>query len=257
VSTAALELVGVSAGYGDRTVLHGVDLRVEAGDVVGLIGPNGAGKTTIIGVATRVVPLREGAVRVGGAAIGSLSRRALARELAVVPQGIALPEGFTAIEIVRMGRTPHVGWFGAPESADEEAVRNAMAATDTLRFATRTVETLSGGERQRVVLARALAQGPRVLLLDEPTSHLDLRYQVEALALARDAARRGLAALVVLHDLNQAAQACDRLVLLAGGRVVADGPVEEVLEADRLAAAYGIGVDVWTGPRGPVVVPRV
>jgi iron complex transport system ATP-binding protein len=252
-----LTLRGVDAGYGGRNVLHGIDLRVAAGEVVGLIGPNGAGKSTIIAVASRVVPLRAGEVSVGGRPLATLARRELARRVAVVPQGAALPSGFTALEIVLMGRTPHVSWLGGPRPSDEEAVRAAMAATDTLRFAERPIETLSGGERQRVVLARALAQEPRVLLLDEPTSHLDLRYQVEALALAQGAARRGLAALVVLHDLNQAAQACDRLVLLAHGRILAEGTAGEVLDAARLGAAYGIGVDVWAGPRGPVVVPRI
>jgi ABC-type cobalamin/Fe3+-siderophores transport system ATPase subunit len=253
----ALELRGVVAGYGATTVLHGVDLRVSAGEVVGLIGPNGAGKSTVIAVASRVVPARGGSVRVAGRSVASYGRRALARRLAVVPQGTALPDGFTAIEVVRMGRTPYAGLFGTPGADDEREVVRAMSLTDTTRFAERPVESLSGGERQRVVLARALAQRPEVLLLDEPTSHLDLRYQVEALALARQVAADGLAALVVLHDLNQAAQACDRLVLLHAGRVAAQGTVTEVLRAAPLGAAYGIGVDVWASPRGPVVVPRV
>ncbi len=255
--SAALELRGVYAGYGAANVLHGVDLVVAPGEVVGLIGPNGAGKSTIVGVASRVVGLRGGEAFVGGAPLASYGRRALARRLAVVPQGTALPEGFTAIEVVRMGRTPHAGPFGTPGAHDEREVERAMERTDTWRFARRPVESLSGGERQRVVLARALAQRPDVLLLDEPTSHLDLRYQVEALALARQAAVDGLAALVVLHDLNQAAQACDRLVLLHGGRVAAQGAVGDVLRAELLTSAYGIGVDVWSSPRGPVVVPRV
>jgi ABC-type cobalamin/Fe3+-siderophores transport system ATPase subunit len=254
----ALELRSVSAGYGTRTVLHAIDLRVEAGEVVGLIGPNGSGKSTVVGVASRIVPLRGGDAFVAGRPLSGYGRRALARRLAVVPQGAVLPEGFTAIEVVRMGRTPHAGLFGTQGVHDEDEVERAMARTDVLRFASRSVETLSGGERQRVVLARALAQRPEVLLLDEPTSHLDLRYQVEALALARRAAESdALATLVVLHDLNQAAQVCDRLVLLHAGRVVAHGSVAEVLDGEVLTSAYGIGVDVWAGPRGPVVVPRV
>ncbi|CAN5827043.1 heme ABC transporter ATP-binding protein [soil metagenome] len=253
----SLELRGVVAGYGATTVLRGVDLRVEAGEVVGLIGPNGAGKSTVIGVASRVVPFRAGEVFVAGAPLASYGRRALARRLAVVPQGAALPDGFTVKEVVQMGRTPYAGLFGAPGPGDEGEIERALERTDTWRFAARPVESLSGGERQRVVLARALAQRPDVLLLDEPTSHLDLRYQVEALALARQAARDGLAAVVVLHDLNQAAQACDRLILLAEGVVVAAGVAEVVLDGGLLSSAYGIRVDVWSGPRGPVVVPRV
>lgn len=257
MSPASLELRGVVAGYGARTVLHGVDLSVGAGEVVGLIGPNGAGKTTIVGVASRVLPAWQGAVLVGGVPLGRFGRRALARRLAVVPQGAALPAGFSAREVVRMGRTPHGGWFGAPNAEDEPEVERAMRRTDTWELRDRPVEALSGGERQRVVLARALAQRPEVLILDEPTSHLDLRYQVEALAITRQVVERGLAALVVLHDLNLAAQVCDRLVLLDSGRVVADGAVGTVLDASLLAATYRVGVEVWSGPRGPVVVPRV
>jgi iron complex transport system ATP-binding protein len=252
----ALELRAVVAGYGDRDVLRGVDLTVRPGEVVGLIGPNGSGKSTLIGVTTRVVRLRSGDVLVAGRPLETFGRRELARRVAVVPQGAVLPEGFTALDVVRMGRTPYARPLSGASVGDDEAVERAMLRTDTWRFARRPVQTLSGGERQRVVLARALAQTPAVLLLDEPTSHLDLRYQVEALALARASASDGLAALVVLHDLNQASWACDRLVLLHEGRVVAEGSPATVLAADVIAAAYGVDVDVVSSPRGPLVVPR-
>jgi iron complex transport system ATP-binding protein len=255
--TALVEVRGAVAGYGATTVLHGVDLRLERGEVVGLIGPNGSGKSTLVGVLSRVVPLRGGEALVDGTPIARLARRALAARLAVVPQGAHLPEGFTAADVVRMGRTPHAGLFGALGPDDDAAVEAAMRATDTRRFAHRAVEALSGGERQRVVLARALAQRPSVLLLDEPTSHLDLRYQVEALALARAQARSGLAVLAVLHDLNAAARACDRLVLLDRGRVVAAGPPSTVRRAEVLAGAYGVEVEVRSLAEGPLVLPRI
>jgi len=252
-----LRLDGVHAGYGRRQVLFGVDLEVRAGEVVGVIGPNGAGKSTLVSVVSRLLPLSAGDVRVEGRPLERYGRRALAQRLAVVPQAARLPDGFLVIEVVRMGRTPFVGlWRGAgPE--DEAEVERAMRQTGVWGLAERPVERLSGGERQRVVLARALAQRPRVLLLDEPTSHLDLRYQAELLRAARAAAAEGVGVLLVLHDLNLAARVCDRLVLITDGRVVASGPVSEVLAQGRLERAYRTDVDVFATPRGPLVVPRV
>ena len=252
-----LRLDGVHAGYGRRQVLFGVDLEVRAGEVVGVIGPNGAGKSTLVNVVSKLLPLSAGHVHVDGRQVERYGRRALAQRLAVVPQAARLPDGFLVIEVVRMGRTPFVGlWRGAgPE--DEAEVERAMRQTGVWGLAERPVERLSGGERQRVVLARALAQRPRVLLLDEPTSHLDLRYQAELLRAVRAAAAEGVGVLLVLHDLHLAAQACDRLVLLTDGRVVASGPVPEVLAQGRLERAYRTDVEVFATPRGPFVVPRV
>ena len=252
-----LRLEGVVAGYGGRTVLQGVDLCVAEGEVVGLIGPNGAGKSTLVAVASKVLPVSAGQVWVDGVPLARLGRRALARRLAVVPQSAPLPEGFLAVEVVRMGRTPYLDPWRGPRSVDEAEVERAMRTTGVLALADRPVESLSGGERQRVVLARALAQRPGVLLLDEPTSHLDLRYQAEVLHAARTAAAEGVGVLLVVHDLNLAARACDRVVLLTDGRVVAEGPADRVLVADRLARVYRTEVDVFATPGGPVVVPRV
>ena len=252
-----LRLEGVFAGYGGRPVLQGVDLCVAEGEVVGLIGPNGAGKSTLVAVASKVLPVAGGQVWVDGVPLARFGRRALARRLAVVPQAAPLPEGFLAVEVVRMGRTPYLDPWRGPRSVDEAEVEHAMRTTGVLPLADRPVESLSGGERQRVVLARALAQRPGVLLLDEPTSHLDLRYQAEVLHAARTAAAEGVGVLLVVHDLNLAARACDRVVLLTDGRVVAEGPADRVLVADRLARVYRTEVDVFATPGGPVVVPRV
>jgi iron complex transport system ATP-binding protein len=254
---ALLRFEGVVAGYGQRTVLHGVDLVVGAGEVVGLIGPNGAGKSTLVGVASKVVAITAGEVWVDDRAPGSLRTRALARRLAVVPQAAQLPEGFLVAEVVRMGRTPHLQPWRGPRQVDEDEVERAMRATGVWQLADRPVEQLSGGERQRVVLARALAQRPAVLLLDEPTSHLDLRYQAEVLTAAKAAAAQGVGVLLVAHDLNLAARVCDRVVLLTDGRVVAEGTAARVLSPERLARAYLTEVDVFQTPGGPVVVPRV
>jgi len=254
---ALLRFEGVVAGYGRRTVLHGVDMNLAAGEVVGLIGPNGAGKSTLIGVASRVVPMTAGGAWVEGRALAGYGRRELARRLAVVPQAAPVPEGFLVVEVVRMGRTPHVDPWRGPGPRDEDEVERAMRATGVWQLAERPVEQLSGGEWQRVVLARALAQRPAVLLLDEPTSHLDLRYQAEVLTMARAAAADGVGVLLVAHDLNLAARACDRVMLLTDGRVVAEGPAARVLSPERLGRAYATAVDVYATPRGPVVVPSL
>lgn len=256
-SPAVLRLAGVRAGYGAVDVLHGIDLELRAGEVLAVIGPNGAGKSTLVHVLSRLVPVRSGQVWLDGVPLARFRRRALARTLAVVPQAAALPDGFLAIEVVRMGRTPFVRPWRGPGPLDEAAVERAMRATGVWRLAERRVETLSGGERQRVVLARALAQEPRLLVLDEPTSHLDLRYQAQLLRAARAAAAAGVAVLLVLHDLNLAARACDRVLLMTEGRVVATGSVDEVLVRAQLERAYRTEVEVFRSPLGPTVLPRV
>jgi iron complex transport system ATP-binding protein len=244
VTAPPLALDRVEAGYGARRVLRDVSLTLAAGELVALVGPNGAGKSTLVGVASGVrAPIR-GEVRLDGVPLVRWSRLAIARRLAVVAQGDGLPPGFRAEEVVAMGRTPHAGFLRAFGDADRAVVETAMREADVWRLRERPVEALSGGERQRVALARAFAQTPTVLLLDEPTSHLDLRYQVDALRNARAAADRGVAVLVVLHDLNLAARAADRIVLLDAGRVVGDGSPGQVLEEARLRAVYGADVRV-------------
>ena len=247
----------VEAGYGPRRVLRDVSLSLAAGELAALVGPNGAGKSTLVAVASGVRPLARGEVRLDGVPLGRWSRLEVARRVAVVPQGAELPPGFRVEEVVALGRTPHAGFLRAFGEADRAAVESAMRDADVWRLRDRPVEALSGGERQRVVLARAFAQAPALLLLDEPTSHLDLRYQVEALRSARTAAGRGVAVLVVMHDLNLAARAADRIVLLHAGRVVADGTPAQVFDEARLRAVYGADVRVRVVDGAPTVLPAL
>ncbi len=240
----SLSLNSASAGYGDHQVLHGVDLSVGAGELVGVIGPNGAGKSTVLRSLSRQLALVGGSVTLDGRPLHDYGRSELARLIAVVSQSPALPAGFTVEEVVAMGRTPHLGLLGTLDAHSRDAVAGAIRLTGLASLAGRKVDALSGGERQRTVLARALAQEPRYLLLDEPTNHLDLRYQVEVLRLARAHVAAGGGALAVLHDLNLAARACDHLVLLDRGRVAASGAPASVLSAELLTEVYATRISV-------------
>jgi iron complex transport system ATP-binding protein len=257
VTAAALCFEGIGVEIGGRAILREVSLELERGQVVTLAGCNGAGKTTLLRVASRVLRPSAGCVRVGGRDTASLSRRELARELAVVPQDVQVAFPFRAGEVVLMGRSPHLGALGYESRSDVERARAAMERVGIAELAERSMLELSGGERQLVLIARALAQDPAVLLLDEPTAHLDLRHRIQVLALVREFAAAGRSALVVSHDLSLAARSCDRLALLAGGGVLASGPPAAVLTPENLRVAFHIEADVVTAPDGaPLVVPR-
>jgi iron complex transport system ATP-binding protein len=256
--TAAIAAEGLAHDYGRGPVLAGVGVAVAAGEIVGVIGPNGSGKTTLVRLLAGVIRPVAGHVSLEGARLDALPRREIARRLAVVPQDSALEFPFTALEVVLMGRAPHLPPLAFPRARDLEIARAAMARLEVAAVEGRALAELSGGERQRVLLARALAQEPRVLLLDEPTTHLDLRHQTGIYDTLRGlAVATGVAVLSVLHDLNLAALYCDRLVLLAAGRVVAEGAPEEVLRAPILTAAYGVPVHVATNAvtGTPIVLP--
>lgn len=255
---ASLRLEGIEVGFGGRPVLAGVSVEVAPGEVVGVLGRNGAGKTTLLRVAGGTQTPDAGRVMLGAEDAASLSRRARARRVATVPQDVDVSFPFTAGEIVRMGRAPHQGLLGTESREDRERARDALARVGAGALEARRIDRLSGGERQLVVFARALAQDPDVLLLDEPTSHLDLRHRVDVLAIVRALAAEGRAALVVSHDLGLAARACDRWVVLADGRVVADGPPVEICTPELLRAAFEMDVEVVRASDGlPFVVPRV
>jgi len=252
-----LELSGVAVRLGSRAVLAGVNLSVAPGEVVGLLGRNGAGKTTLLRVACGALAPDAGRVLLEGRALASTSRRERARSVALVPQDTQVPFPFSVAEVVLMGRTPHLGWLGFEGAHDLDVARAAMERMGIGALADRSVLTLSGGERQLAIVARALAQQPRLLLLDEPTAFLDLRHRLEVLTVVRELAAAGASALVVSHDLGVAARFCDRLVLLGDGRILASGPPREVLTPDLLRAAFGIEVELGFATDGvPVVVPR-
>jgi iron complex transport system ATP-binding protein len=228
------------ASYGQRRALEDVSVDVEAGRLLGVIGPNGSGKSTLIRVLAWLRRPDQGDVRLDDRPLDSVPARERAQRIAVVPQETHLAFPMRVRDLVRLGRAPYVGGFGWETTADHRIVDEAMALADVSGLAGRRLDELSGGERQRAVVARALAQEPRVLLLDEPTASLDLRHAVLLLDLLRDLARdRGLAVAVVLHDLNLAAMYCHRLALLSRGRLHAAGPPVEVLRYQDLCEVYG------------------
>ncbi len=247
-STPAVDAQAVSFSVEAKTLLDGVDVRAERGQFLGLIGPNGAGKSTLLRALSGVLRYQEGAVALEGADLQSMPARDVAAMLALVPQIAPYTQGFTAFELVVMGRYPHLGRFQVEGEADDRIAREAMRRTETEQFAERTLDTLSGGERQRVFLARALAQQPRVLLLDEPTSNLDILHQLKILGLVRTLVDDGLTVIAAIHDLNLAARYCDRLVLLSEGRVVTEGPPEHVLAPETIESTFGVRSAIHRDP---------
>jgi iron complex transport system ATP-binding protein len=250
--SARLELEDVAFAYARPEprrqrpfAFPGLSFAVERGELFGVIGPNSAGKTSLLRLVTRVLVPQRGEIRLDGRPVRELAAAALAREVAVVPQDAPRPFPFTVEQLVLMGRYPHGPGRFFEDAADRAAARAAMAATETTALAGVPLEHLSGGERQRALLARALAQEPRLLVLDEPTAHLDLRHQAETAALLRHLNReRGVTVLLVSHDLNLAAEICDRLMLLSGGEIARVGAPGEVLEPGLLEAVFGCRVTV-------------
>ena len=239
----------VNFSYGQRSIIQDVSFQVKAGEMLGIIGPNGSGKTTLLKIITRLLVPERGRILIDGQDTASWSLRTLARTMAVVPQETQINFEFSVRDIVEMGRSPYLRRFQAMSNQDREIVEKAMEATNVLSLAERPMTELSGGERQRVIVARALAQEPQVLLLDEPTASLDINHEVEIFQLLRRlTSQKGLITIVVLHDLDLAAEYCDQLLLLAQGKVIADGSAEEVLQAETLASVYGVDVVVYPNP---------
>ena len=255
----ALGAVGVDFCYyeHDGLVLRGVSLELGKGELVGLIGPNGSGKTTLLRVLSGLLAPNQGKVYLDGQDLCALSRRQIAQRVAVVPQELAMPFAFSAYEMVMMGRTPHVRPILGAGPRDRQVVAEKMELTATSVLAERPFSELSGGEKQRVIIAMALAQEPDILLLDEPTVHLDINHQVEILELIKRLNRQeDLTVLATMHDLNLAALYFDRLVLLDGGQVAANGSPAEVLREESIRQVFQANVQVQEHPtrRTPQVV---
>lgn len=265
-----LEVSHLTVAYGTKPVLKDVSFHLADGEILAVIGPNGAGKSTLVRALSGILPPKCGSIRYNGRDLCSLSVQERARLIAVVPQARNLPAGFTARQVVALGRTPYLNWFGQLSPADEQLVGEAMRRTDTEHLADRLVGELSGGELQRLLLARALVQATPVMLLDEPTTHLDLQYQIGLLNRVMEVVRQPIggngngngkshapAALVVLHDLNLVARYANRVLLLVDGCVCACGTVNEVLRPPVLSEAFGVPLEVMRSPNGkyPLIVP--
>jgi len=249
----------VTVGYGEEPVVHDVSLRIPDGKVTTIIGPNGCGKSTLLRTLSRLLTPSSGTVVLDGAPIGSRSAKQLARTLALLPQSPIAPEGLLVRDLVGRGRHPHQRWFQQWSHGDEEIVTDAMRWTGILDLADRPVDALSGGQRQRVWIAMTLAQHTDLVLLDEPTTYLDLAYQVDVLDLVcRLNRERGATVAMVLHDLNLAVRFSDHLVVMRAGRLVAQGDPGQILTAELLMEVFGLDADIVADPRTgiPMVVPR-
>jgi iron complex transport system ATP-binding protein len=253
-----LEAQHLTLGYGDREVITGLDLVVPPGRITAIVGANACGKSTLLRSMSRLLVPSGGQVLLDGAAVHRLPAKQLARTLGLLPQSPIAPEGITVSDLVGRGRHPHQRMFSRPSHQDDQAVADALIAADVVDLADRPVDELSGGQRQRVWIAMALAQQTGVLLLDEPTTFLDVTHQVEVLDLLVDLnASRGTTIVMVLHDLNLAARYADQLVAIADGRVHAAGPAAEVLTPAMVEAVFGLRSTVVTDPVSgtPLMVP--
>jgi iron complex transport system ATP-binding protein len=248
-----INLKGVSFAYGRGFALQRIDLAVPCGEMLAFIGPNGSGKTTLIKLASGVLTPQQGEVFLDEKRLTQMSRRDIARRIAVVPQGVMIPFSFTVREVVTLGRTPFMSAFSGETVQDRCAVDRALELTRMGGFAEKLFNDLSGGERQKVILALALAQDPEVLLLDEPTAYLDIASQVETLELVRKLSRQNqLTVLAAIHDLNLAALYFDRLALLKSGYLTAVGPPDEVITEAAIGDVFGAAVLVSRHPDAPV-----
>ncbi|MCM1987910.1 heme ABC transporter ATP-binding protein [Methanococcoides seepicolus] len=252
-----LEVNGVIVKYGNRQILNQVNLRAEKGKFVGIIGPNGSGKTTLVKTINNIIKPNGGSITVDGRSLDTMSSVEIAKNIAMVSQVISINFEFTVEDVVLMGRTPYIK--GAETHEDMEIVQDAMKKTKIIHLKDRFVTQLSGGELQKVIIARALAQDPKILLLDEPTSHLDITNQIDILNLVKDASRKGMLVIAVMHDLNLAAYYCDKIYLLRDGDVISSGTPDEVLTPSNIKTTYNIDVEVINNQitNSLYVIPRL
>ena len=244
-----LTVKALTCGYGGTPVIRDVSFSLSRGNFVGVTGPNGCGKSTLLRALTGILKASSGSVALNGRDVSQFSRREVARQIAVIPQDTVLLFEFSVLEMVLMGRTPHLKRFQRAARRDHDLALEALRQTDLLQLRDHKVTELSGGERQRVVIARALAQEPALLLLDEPDSHLDIGHQIEIFELLKHLnATRGLTLLCVTHDLNLASAYCERLMLMSSGCLVATGPPNDIITPERIQNVYGVKAVVERNP---------
>lgn len=260
MGTSIIEVQNLSVELGNQPILRDVTFSVQRGEILGILGPNGAGKTTLIRALSGILPPAKGRVEVMGRAVHRLSESERARLIAVVPQARHLPPMFTGREVVQLGRTPYLNWLGNLSAYDRNCVQRALERASAVELAERQVGELSGGEQQRLLLARALAQETPILLMDEPTTHLDLHYQISLLESVRHLVdTEGLTVVMALHDLNLIGRYADRLGLLVEGRLIALGTPEEILTPDLLSPVYRVPLQRLSSGDGgrPIILPTV
>lgn len=238
----------LTVGYGKGPIVKGVDVVIPQGKITALLGPNGCGKSTLLKALSRILRAQSGQVLWQGQPIEQISSRLLARQLALLPQSQEPPEGVSVREAVAYGRSPYTGFWGQLSSEDKHIVSDAMQATGVSEFADRPVSDLSGGQRQRVWLALTLAQDTDFVLLDEPTTYLDINHQVELMKLMRMLNQQGKTIVTVLHDINQACRYCDHLIVMQGGRIISEGPPAEVMTPELLADVFELDAEIHQDP---------
>ncbi|MEO6087491.1 MAG: ABC transporter ATP-binding protein [Umezawaea sp.] len=255
--TSRLEADGITVGYGDRVVLDHLDVTIPPGVITTVIGPNGCGKSTLLRALARLLKPRAGVVLLDGHDIAKLKTKDVAKRMGLLPQTPIAPEGLTVADLVARGRHPHQSWLRQWSSDDADVVARALAMTGVADLAHRPVDSLSGGQRQRVWISMTLAQGTDLLLLDEPTTYLDLAHAIDVIDLVDDLHEAGCTVVMVLHDLNLAVRYSDNLIVMKSGSIVAQGPPSDVITAELLLDAFGLQARVIADPVSdrPLIVP--